>query len=75
MGMNNTQTDHLNRILDQSRHLITEKYIKGAKEHDSTLSEDYSVERLLEEAINEAIDQITYLLTLKEKLNGTSRNL
>jgi hypothetical protein len=69
MGMSKVQTDHLNRILEQSRELITQKYAKGAEEHSSTLSEDYTADQLLEEAINEAIDQVTYLLTLREKLD------
>jgi len=68
MVMNKTQVDHLNSILETTRHLMTEKYVKGALEHQSTLSEDYTASQLLDEAIKEAIDQITYLLTLKAKL-------
>jgi len=70
--MNESQKNHLKHILDTSRGLIMNKYIKGTIEHQSNLSEDYTAEQLLDEAINEAIDQITYLLTLKEKLYGKS---
>lgn len=66
--MTSKQTAHLNRILEQSRELITQKYAKGALEHQSTLSEDYSATEILDMAIEEAVDQITYLLTLREKL-------
>ena len=66
--MNNTQIDHLNRILEQSRELITQKYAKGAEEHDSVLSEDYTPLEVINMAIEEAVDQITYLLTLREMM-------
>lgn len=68
--MNKQQTAHLNRILEQSRELITDKYAKGTVEHKSLLSEDYSVEEVLNFAIEEAVDQMTYLLTLKEMLKN-----
>ena len=68
--MNPSQQAHHDRILKEATQLISAKYTKGTIEHNSNLSEDYTVDQLLTEAINEAIDQITYLLTLKEKLNG-----
>ena len=67
--MNKTQTAHLQGILRQAERLISDKYIKGAAEHQSTLSEDYTAEQLLDMAIEEATDQMVYLLTLKEKMN------
>lgn len=66
--MNKTQVAHLNQILETTRRLITEKYVKGAKEHDSVLSEDYTALEILDMAIEEATDQMTYLLTLREKM-------
>lgn len=66
--MNQSQQDHLDYILRESGLLITNKYVKGALEYNSNLAEDYTAEELLNEAINEAIDQVTYLLTLREKL-------
>ena len=64
--MNKTQTNHLNKILETSQRLIADKYVAGAKEHQSTLIEDYSTEDLLNEIINEAIDQLVYALTALE---------
>ena len=64
------QIAHLNRILEQSRELITEKYAKGTVEHKSLLSQDYSVEEVLNFAIEEAVDQMTYLLTLREMIRN-----
>ena len=66
--MNKTQIDHLNSLLETTRELLTEKYAKGAEEHDSVLSEDYTALEIVDMAIEEAIDQITYLLTLREKI-------
>lgn len=66
--VNKVQLEHLGYILDSTQDLISDKYVKGAKEHDSVLSEDYTKEQVLDMAIEEAIDQITYLLTLKEML-------
>ncbi len=42
--------------------------MKGAREHKGDLL-DLSTNQLLNEAISENLDQIVYLLTLKEKLN------
>lgn len=66
--MNKTQIDHLNSLLETTRELLTRKYVKGAEEHDSVLSEDYTALEIVDMAIEEAIDQITYLLTLREKI-------
>ena len=68
MAINKVQIDHLNRILEQCQRELTEKYIKGAKEHDSVLSEDYTPLQVLDMAIEEAIDQVTYLYTLREMM-------
>lgn len=67
------QTAHLNRILEKSRELITDKYYKGTVEHKSTLSKDYTQEQILDFAIEEAVDQMTYLLTLKEMTRNEQR--
>lgn len=67
--MTETQKQHLNRILDTTHSMLADKYVKGAKEHNSELSKDYTVEQILDMAIEEAIDQITYLLTLREKID------
>ena len=68
MAMNKTQTEHLNFLLEESRRLMTEKYMQGALEHDSTLSEDYTLEELIIEGINESLDGLVYGLTALQKL-------
>ena len=70
--MNDIQANHLRKILNTTERLLSDKYIKGTKEHDSNLSEDYSASQILDMAIEEAIDQVTYLLTLREKVDDTS---
>lgn len=67
------QTAHLNRILEQSRELITDKYARGTVEHKSLLSKDYTPEQVLDFAIEEAVDQMTYLLTLREMMRNEQR--
>ena len=59
--------DHLDGLIDDFIDLCTEKYIKGQKEHGGRLWEE---EGLLDMAIDEAIDQVVYLLTLKQQLEG-----
>ncbi len=66
--MNKEQVNHLNRILEDSKHELTDKYIKGAKEHDSTLSLDYTYLQLMDMLIEEVLDLVTYAHTLREKL-------
>jgi len=66
--MNSVQVAHLNSILETTRELLTAKYAKGAAEHKTILSEDYTALEICDFAIEEAIDKITYLLTLREKL-------
>ena len=68
MAMNSKQIEHLGYILDTTQDLISNKYEKGAAEHKTILSEDYDKHQLIDMAIEEAVDQITYLLTLKGKL-------
>lgn len=66
--MNEEQEEHLLSIKAQFNNMVDKKFRKGAEEHGTVLNKDYTKEQLLDEAINEAIDQVTYLLTLKEKL-------
>lgn len=70
--MNEKQARHLNRITDEAHARLIDKYYKGVKEHQTVLSEDYTPAQVLDMAIDEAIDQVTYLLTLKEMMNGTT---
>jgi len=66
--MNKIQTAHLNRILDDVTREITAKYIAGAKEHQTILSEDFTVLELIDFSMDEVKDLYTYLHTLREKL-------
>ncbi len=66
--MTETQEQHLELVLATAKSLISTKYRKGQAEHGGNLF-DKSVGALLDEAINEAIDQLVYLITAKAKLN------
>lgn len=63
--MTSADKAHLKRVVHQAGDLIIKKYEKGVREHGGHLWEKPG---LLDEAINEAIDQVVYLLTLKEQL-------
>lgn len=56
---------HLNRILKDTRKLLSAKYTKGQKEHGGELWKLTPLQ-LVTEALNEALDQVTYLHTLRE---------
>jgi hypothetical protein len=60
------QWDHLLKLNSEIADRMVEKYTTGAVEHGGNLwdkGEDY----LLDAAIDEAVDQLVYLLTLKHK--------
>jgi hypothetical protein len=61
------QSEHLGHLLDVITKLAKDKYAAGAAEHGGDL-QDMPVGRLLDEAINENIDSLIYLLTAREKL-------
>jgi hypothetical protein len=66
--MNTSSEHHLEYLKAKTVKLMDIKYRAGQKEHGGTLR-DVSAMELLDNGIDEAIDQIVYLLTLKEKLN------
>ena len=66
--MNELQKQHLSDLLNWAVEEIGKKYERGAEEHQSTLSTDYTKEQLIDMIIEEAIDQLVYAYTLKEKL-------
>lgn len=68
--MKQVQINHLNQLLEQARDIMTAKYVAGAEEHQSVLSEAYTVEQLLMEVVNEQIDGLTYSLTALNKLRS-----
>ena len=70
--MTNSDKEHLKRVVHQAGQLIIKKYVRGVKEHGGHL---WQKPGLLDEAINEAIDQVVYLLTLKEQLGDRSIDL
>lgn len=66
--MTKKQQQHANDIAFQFAYLMAGKYQRGAKEHGGNLWEA-TPDWLLDQAIDEAIDQVVYLLTLKETLD------
>jgi len=72
--MNEDQAQHLKSILKNTEYLLTDKYIKGVLEHKTILNKDHTVLELVDMAIDEAIDQVTYLLTIKEVLEKNNNN-
>lgn len=72
--MEPNQENHLYKLLVTTSHLLEKKYRAGQQHHGGNLF-DLSALELLDEAINEAVDQMTYLLTLRDKLeNGTHQH-
>jgi hypothetical protein len=61
------QDRHLADIQSKAISLINYKYRKGQQEHGGNLFDMNTVE-LVDNAINEAIDEVVYLLTLKDRL-------
>ncbi len=73
--MTNDQERHLQEIKDKFNVLVDSKYRKGAAEHGGDL-QDMPIIELLDNAIDEAVDQVTYLLTLHKILeNGMAAML
>ena len=65
--MNHDNESHLSEIKKEFAELVTEKYRKGAIEHGGYL---WLKNGLLDMAIDEAIDQVVYLLTLRQQQKG-----
>lgn len=65
--MTEEQEKHLLEIKESFEILVDAKYRKGQLEHGGALF-DKSSEWILDAALDEAIDQVVYLLTLKQKL-------
>lgn len=63
---------HLTEIVEQTSKLLSDKYSRGFLEHGGEL---WNKHGLLDMAIDEAIDQVVYLLTLKQQLDGTFEEL
>ena len=67
--MNAEQEAHLDRIKIDFMERVDKKYRRGAAEHGGELLGMSSL-AILDAAIDEAVDQVTYLLSLREKLLG-----
>lgn len=65
--MKKKQKRHLNQIKQSFIDEVDIKYRKGQKEHGGDLLKK-DAKFLLENAIQEAIDQYVYLVTLREKM-------
>ncbi len=63
---------HLERIKKLASRRIDLKYLEGVIEHGGGLWE-WKPEQLLDAALDEAIDQVVYLLTLRAQLPGGGR--
>lgn len=66
--MDKDHKEHLKTILDYFEKAVTVKYEKGVKEHGGHL---WLKSGLIDEAINEAVDMIVYLVTLKQQLEDS----
>lgn len=65
--MDDKSENHLQLIKNEFERLVDLKYREGQHKHGGILNEK-SVEFLIDAAIDEAIDQVVYLITLKDKL-------
>ena len=61
---NREQREHAIHLADEAGRLILTKYKRGQEEHGGNLWEK---ENLLDSTIEEAVDLVIYLLTLKEQ--------
>lgn len=57
---------HLELLVAETGMLIRDKYEKGVEEHGGKLWEKRD---LIDMAIDEAVDQVVYLLTLKQQIS------
>lgn len=67
--LNPKQSAHRQEVVQEAAQLIHDKYTVGAKEHNTNLKEDTTVHQLVDFALEEAIDQMVYLITLKQKID------
>ena len=66
--MTQDQQEHAQALARQFEARMLYKYTKGAAEHGGNLWE-MNLKNLLENALDEAIDQVVYILTALEKVN------
>lgn len=66
-GLNALQNAHKKEILKLANKKINAKYIAGALEHQTNLKDDTTEDQLIGFMLEEAIDQVVYVLTLMQK--------
>lgn len=71
--MSDAQENHLDEIKTKFRILVDAKYRKGQLEHGGDLFEKDGV-KLLDCAIDEVIDLVVYLFTLRAKITARREN-
>ena len=59
---------HMTTLQMQAVSSLEEKYKKGVKEHGGTKLWEMATNSLVNNAVDEAIDQITYLFTLRQQM-------
>ena len=71
-GMTPTQEKHLASVKKRAAELIDRKYRRGQQEHGGDLW-SLPVGTLVDNAIDEAVDQLVYLLTIKDRITKLPR--
>jgi hypothetical protein len=67
--MTQEHEQHIKWISEQFNIIMSNKYKRGAEEHGGHLK-DYTEKELIGFALDEAIDQVVYLITLRDKINS-----
>lgn len=65
-------SEHLTGIQTKFNSLLQTKYTKGVIEHGGNL---WQKKNLIDMAIDEAVDQVVYLLTLKQQIEDSGVQL
>ena len=71
--MTDEQEKHLLYIKQSLNTMVDSKYRKGQEEHGGNLF-DMNIEKLLDNAIFEAIDQVVYLLTMRRQMEEFAKH-
>lgn len=67
--MTKKQKEHIDKVMEDTVNLMYSKYKKGVREHGGNL---WDKKELIDMAISEAIDQVVYLLTLKQQIKNNN---
>ena len=67
-----TYQEHIRQILGDFSQIASQKYMTGVREHGGNLWEK---KHLIDMAIEEAVDQVIYLLTLKKQIEDSGVEL